>query len=57
LNHRQVGRASTTRQRFAELGQDIPAPDQQSTEALAELQKAEIAKWWPIIKAANVKGE
>ena len=48
---------STTRQRFAELGQDIPAPDQQSTEALAELQKAEIAKWWPIIKAANVKGE
>jgi tripartite-type tricarboxylate transporter receptor subunit TctC len=48
---------STTRQRFAELGQDIPAPDQQSTDALAELQKAEIAKWWPIIKAANVKGE
>jgi hypothetical protein len=33
------------------------APDQQSTEALAELQKAEIAKWWPIIKAANVKAE
>src|SRR5215471_14063215 len=29
---------STTRQRFAELGQDIPAPDQQSTEALAELR-------------------
>jgi tripartite-type tricarboxylate transporter receptor subunit TctC len=48
---------STTRQRFAELGQDVPAPGQQSTEALAELQKAEIAKWWPIIKAANVKGE
>ena len=47
----------TTRQRFAELGQDVPAPDQQSPEALAALQKAEIAKWWPIIKAANVKGE
>jgi hypothetical protein len=31
--------------------------DQQSTDALAEFQKAEIAKWWPIIKAANVKGE
>jgi tripartite-type tricarboxylate transporter receptor subunit TctC len=48
---------STTRQRFAELGGDIPAPDQQSTDALAEHQKAEIAKWWPIIKAANVKAE
>jgi hypothetical protein len=48
---------STTRQRFAELGGDIPAPDQQSTDALAEFQKAEIAKWWPIIKAGNVKGE
>jgi tripartite-type tricarboxylate transporter receptor subunit TctC len=48
---------ATTRQRFAELGQDVPAPDQQSPEALAALQKAEIAKWWPIIKAANIKGE
>ena len=48
---------STTRQRFAEVGQDTSAPNQQSTEVLAELQKAEIAKWWPIIKAANVKGE
>jgi hypothetical protein len=25
--------------------------------ALAELQKAEIEKWWPIIKAANIKPE
>src|SRR6516165_2121144 len=48
---------SATRQRFAELGGDIPAPDQQSIDALAEHQKAEIAKWWPIIKAANVKAE
>jgi tripartite-type tricarboxylate transporter receptor subunit TctC len=44
-------------QRFAELGQDIPAADEQTPEALAAYQKAEIAKWWPIIKTANVKGE
>ncbi len=43
------------RQRLIELGQDIPTPDQQTPEALAALQKAEIEKWWPIIKAANIK--
>jgi tripartite-type tricarboxylate transporter receptor subunit TctC len=48
---------ATTRQRYSELGQEVPALDQQSPEALQALQRAEIAKWWPIIKAANIKGE
>jgi tripartite-type tricarboxylate transporter receptor subunit TctC len=45
------------RQRFAEQGQQIPPPDQQTPEALAIYHKAEIEKWWPIIKAANIKAE
>jgi tripartite-type tricarboxylate transporter receptor subunit TctC len=45
------------RARLADLGQEIFPPDQQTPEALAALQKAEIAKWWPIIKAANIRGE
>jgi tripartite-type tricarboxylate transporter receptor subunit TctC len=45
------------RQRLAEIGQEIPPREQQTPEALAAHQKAEIEKWWPIIKAANIKGE
>jgi tripartite-type tricarboxylate transporter receptor subunit TctC len=48
---------ATVRKRFADQGQDIPPPEQQTPEALAAQQKAEIEKWWPIIKAGNVKGE
>jgi tripartite-type tricarboxylate transporter receptor subunit TctC len=43
--------------RLADLGLDIPPRDQQAPEALAALQRAEIEKWWPIIKAANIKPE
>jgi len=45
------------RRRLTELGQVIPPRDQQTAEALGAYHKAEIEKWWPIIKAANVKAE
>ena len=45
------------RQRFAEIVQEIPPREQQTQEALGALQRAEIDKWWPIIKAAGIKGE
>ena len=47
----------TVRRRLADLGLDIAPPDQQTPQALATLQRAEIEKWWPIIKAANIKPE
>ena len=45
------------RQRLADLGQEIYPPEQQTPEALAKFQKAEIEKWGPIITAANIKAE
>jgi tripartite-type tricarboxylate transporter receptor subunit TctC len=45
------------RRRLEELGQDLPARDQQTPEALYAHHKAEIEKWWPIIKAANIRVE
>jgi tripartite-type tricarboxylate transporter receptor subunit TctC len=48
---------SSVRLRLADIGQEIFAREQQTPEALAAFQKAEIEKWWPIIKAANIKGE
>jgi tripartite-type tricarboxylate transporter receptor subunit TctC len=45
------------RARLADLGQQIFPHDQQTPEALAAFQKAEIERWWPIIKAANIKGD
>jgi len=44
-------------QRFLELGQETPAPDRQTPSALKNHQTAEIEKWWPIVKAANIKAE
>jgi tripartite-type tricarboxylate transporter receptor subunit TctC len=45
------------RERFAELGIGISPHDQQTPEALRAYQKAEAERWWPIIKAANIKVE
>ena len=45
------------RARFSELGQEVFPREQQTPEALAALHKAEIDKWWPILKAANIKAE
>jgi tripartite-type tricarboxylate transporter receptor subunit TctC len=45
------------RKRLTDLGQDIPPRDQQTPEALNAYHRAEIEKWWPIIKAANIKVE
>ena len=48
---------SVVRQRLIDMGQQIPPPEQQSPEAFAAFQRAEIEKWWPIIRAANIKAE
>jgi tripartite-type tricarboxylate transporter receptor subunit TctC len=45
------------RTRFAELGLDVASREQQSPEGFAAFHKAEIEKWWPIIKAAGIKAE
>ncbi len=45
------------RARLDALGQVIFPPDQQNPAALAAYTKAEIDKWWPIIKAAGIKGQ
>src|SRR5262245_16488365 len=45
------------RQRFADLGQEIPPPEQQTPQWLAEFQKAEVDKWVPLVKAAKIKTE
>ncbi len=47
----------TVTRRFQELGLDKPVREQQTQDALRAFQKAEIDKWWPIIKAHNIKGQ
>jgi tripartite-type tricarboxylate transporter receptor subunit TctC len=46
-----------TRERIADLGQEIAAPELQKPQALGAFQKAEIAKWWPILKEMGIRGE
>jgi tripartite-type tricarboxylate transporter receptor subunit TctC len=45
------------RTRFADLGLDIASRGQQTPEGLAAFHKADMEKWWPIIKAAGIRGE
>jgi tripartite-type tricarboxylate transporter receptor subunit TctC len=45
------------RAKFETLGLQMPPKDQLTPEALGALQRAEIAKWWPMLKAANVKAD
>ena len=45
------------RSKLESLGQDIYPRERQTPQALATQQKAEIEKWWPIIKAGNIKVE
>ena len=45
------------RKRLADIGQEAFPREQLTPEALAALQKAEIDRWWPIIKAAGIKAE
>ena len=48
---------AAARKRLADLGQEIPARELQTPEVLGAHHKAEIEKWWPIIKAAAIKAD
>jgi tripartite-type tricarboxylate transporter receptor subunit TctC len=47
----------SVRSRLTDLSFEVPPREQQTPEALGAFHKAEIEKWWPIIKAANIKAE
>jgi tripartite-type tricarboxylate transporter receptor subunit TctC len=47
----------SVQKRLHDLGQEIPLPNQQTPQALGALHRSETEKWWPIVKAANIRGE
>lgn len=53
----EVLASAPVRDKFGELGLELPTREQQTPAALGAFQRAEVEKWWPIIKAANIKGE
>lgn len=46
---------ASTVKRLSDIGQQLPTREQQTPQALTTYQKEEIAKWWPVISAANIK--
>jgi tripartite-type tricarboxylate transporter receptor subunit TctC len=44
----------SVQKQFENLGLQMPPPNQLTPQALGDWQKAEIAKWWPMIKAAHI---
>jgi hypothetical protein len=46
-----------SRKRLTDIAQDIFPREQLTPEALYAYHKTEIEKWWPVIKAANIKAE
>lgn len=48
---------NTVRTRFADLGQEIPPREEQTAQALARHHKAEIEKWFPLIRDAGIRAE
>jgi tripartite-type tricarboxylate transporter receptor subunit TctC len=46
---------AAVRKRLEEVGVEIPPVEKQTPEALRAHQRAEANKWWPVIKAANVR--
>jgi len=59
LNSAMVDAAADdgARKRLMDLGQEILPRDKQTPEALGAHHKAEIEKWWPIIKSAGIKAD
>ena len=43
--------------RLTDIGQEIPAPAERTPQALGARHRADAEKWWPMIKAANIKAE
>jgi tripartite-type tricarboxylate transporter receptor subunit TctC len=50
-------RDETIGKRLAELGADLPAPDDRTPQALGKLVRDEVDKWVPLIQAAGAVGE
>ena len=48
---------ATVKKRLDDLGIEISPRDQQSPQALRAFQKTEAERWWPVIKASNLKAE